>query len=368
MYGDSNVINIKNLYAFYPDPMFGLLGAPTMYASNNTINFTDYVYAVSNYQGAYLSLLPVQHTKLNMNYSTATWDMAGTITGAHVYGMSGELTFRPPGTVYASRRASTNPARPTTRVTFAGNIAGPQKFSIDTANVSLGVAASTALSATGSPFASSASAGTNYITDIKKPMIVTVEFATQANSANMVGIVASTPVNVLQTYRDGSWDPIEILGIKASYSATAATATTLPNVFRDTLTVRTTGPSLKSLLTSRTAAYWINPFVPAGGTGEKGASYKNIKVPIVSGSNYTITGYIRSNYASSTTGDVIMSVIYNNTVLATQNMTSAMYNSWEQFTLSFTASATGEAYLVWEMYYPSGGMSYWLDDLSIVKS
>jgi hypothetical protein len=348
--------------------MFGILGAP-VFASNTTVNFTDYVYAASNYNGAYLSLLGVQHPKLVVNNSTATWDIvANSGPGNNVYGMSGELTFRPPTTVYSNRRATLNPAKPGVRLYFYGNVAGPQKLSIDTANISLGVVTSVAMSSNYPPFAIAVSTGTTYIADIKKPMMINVEFATQANSANMVGTIAPTPVNILQTYRDGSWDPIEILGIKSNYAAANILTSNFPNVFRDTLTVRTTGPSFRSYLATRTAAYWINPSAPAGGTGEKSASYKNIKVPIISGSNYTITGYIRSNYASSTTGDVIMSVIYNNTVLATQNMTSAMYNSWEQFTLSFTASATGEAYLVWEMYYPSGTMSYWLDDLSIVKA
>ncbi len=374
IYGDSNVININNYYAYYADALFITNGgAPTTCAANTTINFKNYVFSTAYYSSptSYFASGSIQHSKLKLDYSTALWETAATGGPSYyVVGVAGDLTLKPPSTVYVNRRATLNPTPPATRVYF--NSGGTsQKLFFDTSNIALGVAATTPISVLSTPFSSTAGnplSGYSYIADLKKPMTIGVEFASSANSANMYNMITTAPINILQTYRDGS-DPIEILGIKSNYNSSSYTApANFPNVFRDTITVRTTGPSFKSYLTTRTNPYWVNSNPAANGTAEKSYSYKNIKIPIVSGSTYTITGYIRSDYSSSTTGDVIMSIIYSNSVLATQNMTSAMYNSWEQFTLSFTASATGEAYLVWEMYYPTGAMSYWLDDLTITKA
>jgi hypothetical protein len=45
-------------------------------------------------------------------------------------------------------------------------------------------------------------------------------------------------------------------------------------------------------------------------------------------------------------------------------MTTACYNAWEAFSIGFTATYTGEAVLVWDMYHTTAG-NFWLDDLTI---
>lgn len=367
LYSNNCTINITNLYAYYLDYLFGSPASMLPGSSNLTVNI-NYFLATTSGSASWLGIGPTISPKLTINY-TGTIDYVPSVTpnnGVSSGGGDISINILPGTTVYKGRRATTGASALASRfIPGSGYIA--QKIPVYTANILPTLSATSNVVTTGSALIASQSttASVYGANDLKKPIVVNIEYPNSSSTANNGHF--TVPVNILQTYRDGSWSPIEILGIdtKVGYVSGFAAATAFPNVFRDTVTVRTAGPSLRSYLATRTTAYWL----PTSNANEtESSSYKNIKVPIVSGSNYTITGYIRSNYASSTTGDVIMSVIYNNTVLATQNMTSAMYNSWEQFTLSFTASATGEAYLVWEMYYPSGGMSYWLDDLSIVKS
>lgn len=366
LYGDNNTINVNNYYAYFGDGIFGFPGSP-MYASNTTINFTSYVQAITTGASSYYYSNQGQSPKITINAANATYDfVSASAPTYYVYGGGADITLRPPATVYSSRRATLNPTKPSYRLYYNGNQT-MNKTSFYTANIAPGTAITNTIGVNGMPASFSTTTSSLYSPDLKKPFVFILDFESSANSSNCNGSVSQTTVNVLQTYRDGS-GPVEILGIEGNYQTTSAGSTSFPNVTRDQVTYRTTGPSLRSTLASRNANYWVTPSLPISGVGEKSASYKNIKLPIISGSVYTITGYIRSSYASSTTGDVIMSVIYNNNVLATQNMTSAIYNSWEQFTLSFTATATGEAYIVWEMYYPAGSMSYWLDDLTISKA
>ena len=366
-YFDSSTFNFTNFYIFYSDWAFGVAASPPGSVANNTFNFTNFT-SLGVISSSWLNFGTTASQKITINFSGIV-DFIPASTPLYALQAGGgdvSINLLPSATVYKGRRATTGANTLTGRY-FPQSVSGyflGQKIPIYTANL-LPTVSATANVAAGGPFFS-ITLSTYSGNDLYKPTVINIEYPGILSSANSQH--TTVPANVLMTYRDGSRDPIEILGIdtKIGYTASGA-ATTFPNVFRDTITVRTTGPSLKSLLTTRTAGYWQPSANAAGISDVKSSSYKNIKIPIVSGSTYTITGYIRSDYASSITGDVIMSVIYNNTVLATQSMTSAMYNAWEQFTLSFTASATGEAYLVWEMYYPTA-MSYWLDDLVIVKA
>jgi hypothetical protein len=94
---------------------------------------------------------------------------------------------------------------------------------------------------------------------------------------------------------------------------------------------------------------------------------KTIKIPVTGGQANTVTGYIRTDspVTSYVSGDVQMYIILNNTILGSNTITSQCANAWSQFTMTFTPPYTGEATLVWEMYHPITGKSYWLDDLSI---
>lgn len=161
-------------------------------------------------------------------------------------------------------------------------------------------------------------------------------------------------INILVTARDGT-APVEILGIYSGPYQITAAAANFPNVENDTSVFRTASPSLRSTLTTRAVAYWTS----------YARSYKNIKIPVTQGQTYTVSGYIRTNQAAYALGDCRMSIVFNNAEVVGQNMTTACINAWEQFSLNFTASQTGEAVLVWEMYYSAGASSYWLDDLVI---
>lgn len=181
------------------------------------------------------------------------------------------------------------------------------------------------------------------------------------NFPNTTNQVANTPYgygyinNCLVTYRDGS-APYEILGLGYNgYMTTTMASNALPVVTTDATVYRTTGPSLKSYLGTRTTAYWTN----------NPKSIKSIKIPVTSGTSYTITGYIRTDDSAYTNGDCRISIILNDAEVVGQNMTTSCVNAWEQFSLAFTATQTCEVNLTWNMYYATGAKSYWLDDLNV---
>lgn len=190
------------------------------------------------------------------------------------------------------------------------------------------------------------------------PNVTAVDFPTATSASIPYG--ASYNNNVLVTYRNGA-NPIEILSINGSGYNISTTSTSFPVVQRDASVYRTTAPSLKSYLGSRSQGYW---------TGVQGAvktsmAAKPILIPVTSGVPVTISGYIRTDDAAYSDGDCDVSLMFLDVEVATQAMTTACINAWEQFTLTFTPSQTGEATLLWEMYYANGAKSYWLDDLVI---
>lgn len=165
------------------------------------------------------------------------------------------------------------------------------------------------------------------------------------------------PVNLLMTFRDGTTNPIEFLGANTITRTDSTTNGTnlIAIVTMDSTTFRTAGqPSLKSYL--QTFAATAN-----GRTWFQ----KVIKIPVNAGQAYTVTGWTRTDQTTMTNGDIRMRVVINDTNLATQNMTTASINGWEQFTLTFTPSYTGEASLVWEHRFTAGAKSCWLTDLTI---
>lgn len=189
----------------------------------------------------------------------------------------------------------------------------------------------------------------------KQPHVFNLEFQQDSRAANTPnGYTLGT--NVLVTFRNGA-APFEILSIQGGYSA-AGTNNQFPILTKDASVFRTAGPSLKANLATRTAAWWTS------GTVNVGEAIKNIKIPCVSGTSYTVTGYIRNNITGFANGDVRMSIVLRDTEIVGQNMTTASNGAWEQFTLTFTASETAEYVLCWEMYYAAAG-SIWLDDLAV---
>ena len=200
------------------------------------------------------------------------------------------------------------------------------------------------------------SSGTSKIGRI--PYINYVESETTWGGRRPNGITGGT--NILLTYRDGS-DPIEILSPYGNgLAVTTAANTSFPIVTKDYSRYRTSGPSLNSYLYTRTASYWTTT-----GLIKSSVATKAIKVPLSNNYPVTISGYIRSNDTAYSNGDCNMSLLFNNTEVASQAMTTSCINSWENFTLSYTPTQTGEGYLLWDMYYSNGNTSFWLDDLEI---
>lgn len=194
----------------------------------------------------------------------------------------------------------------------------------------------------------------------KRPFTVYLETPVSFTSASPSAITSG--VNLLCYSRDGNMIK-EVLGINGSGYRAGTSAASFPVVTRDASTFRTSGPSLRALLTTLNSAYW---FETADGLSPR--AIKNIMIPVTSGTSYTITGYIRTNQAGYANGDCTVYAYLQGVELDSQSMTTSCINSWEQFELTFTASKTGEAYLAWEMFYSAGNSSYWLDDLEIVTT
>jgi hypothetical protein len=194
----------------------------------------------------------------------------------------------------------------------------------------------------------------------KRPFTVYLETPVSFASTSPGGVTSG--VNLLCYSRDGNMVK-EVLGINGSGYRAGTTAASFPVVTRDASTFRTSGPSLRALLTTLNSAYW---FETTDGLSPR--AIKNIMIPVTGGASYTITGYIRTDQAGYANGDCIVYAYLQGVELDSQTMTTSCINSWEQFELTFTASKTGEAYLAWEMFYSAGNSSYWLDDLEIATT
>lgn len=167
----------------------------------------------------------------------------------------------------------------------------------------------------------------------------------------------STSYNTLITFRNGD-TPIEYLAI-LNGSVASTSAPSFPKVTTDATVYRTAGPSLKSYLGTKNTTYW------GSSTQRLARSYKTIKVPCISGTSYTITGYTRTDDTTYVNGNLRVGVFLNNIEVVGQDMTTVSINAWEQFTLTFTAAQTAEYIFAMQMYYELGAKSYWLDDLTI---
>ncbi len=171
--------------------------------------------------------------------------------------------------------------------------------------------------------------------------------------------VYAYPANILVTYRDGS-PPVEILGVQSnpSPSPPVVSATELPNAYLDATVFRTTGPSIEVYLGTYTASLWTSPLTSF--------STKLIRVPVVSGTTYTISGYIQTDQTTFANGQCLVSLTDGFTTSNTQSMTTACIGAWEQFSFSYTATTTQEIYLAVSMQFSAGAKSFWIDDITIV--
>jgi len=176
-------------------------------------------------------------------------------------------------------------------------------------------------------------------------------------------IQLGTNTNILFSYRDNSSPPTECLNIGGPVIQGPVSVTNAPQVNYDNTVYRTSAPSIKSYLATKTTSYWQT--ATGAGALQKYRASKPIKIPVTSGVSYTVTGYIKTDDTAYVDGDCFVSIVIADTDIVSQNMTTACINAWEQFTLTFTSTITGEAHLCWNMFYENGAKSYWLDDLTI---
>ena len=165
------------------------------------------------------------------------------------------------------------------------------------------------------------------------------------------------PSNVLITFQDGG-SPLEVLGIglgSASPTSPTGAGDRCPVVSLDATQYVTTGPSLKAYLGAFVDQHWSG----------RAQSSKTVKIPVVAGTSYTVTGYIKTDHTTYLTGDCRATIQGSSSEIVGQNMTTACVGAWEQFTLTFTAATTGEVHFAWIMRFSQGAVSYWLDDLTI---
>lgn len=168
--------------------------------------------------------------------------------------------------------------------------------------------------------------------------------------------------NLLVVPRDGT-DPREICSPNGGYTGSfpAAAASNFAVVATDATVYRTTGPSLRAFLNTRTGAIW------GQNTSSKAWASKSIKVPCTAGVAKTVAGYFRYNFTVGTfvNGDAKLKIVLFGNTIVSQSMTTAANNSWEAFSLTFTPAITGEYDLVWEFTF-AGGLNYmYIDDLTI---
>lgn len=301
-------------------------------------------------------------------FGTATTMMHGSVANANTFNFNGAyetyittnlvgiampfgnytINFGPNFTQSANQRTSNI----TTSYLFYpvnANLIGPSVLSVPTIPTPPGIAVLSGATYMGGALFNIAGPADGQL--FKQPYVIRIDCP---QTPNVAARGYTRPLNVLVTMRDGS-DPYEVLGVNNTSLMTSASPNNYPVVSRDYVTFRTAGPSLRAVLGTVNAAYWVRP---------ANRAIKNIKIPVVQGQTYTVTGYVYTTQAAYANGDCRMSIVFNNAEVVGQDMTTACINAWEQFSLSFTASQTGEAVLAWEMYFSSAA-SYFLDDLVI---
>ena len=265
------------------------------------------------------------------------------------------FTFGPLFTIYFDRRSSTKIAMPgaLAKVSFSGASAGTGIIHVPTIinNSSL----TTGWDAYVQSYIDANTCNSPY-----KKTARTIELSLPTSLNNIYSNMHTANINLLVTSRDNTLSPYEFLGIGYFYSGfTQASSIYFPKLTLDNSVVHSSGPSFKTDVTSYQYSYW-NPSY----TSRTNKSIKNIKIPCIAGQSYTVSGYVRNNMSTFANGDMRMSIVLDDTEVVFQDMTTACYNAWEQFTLTFTAAATGEYLLTWEMHFPSNGSMY-LDDITI---
>lgn len=346
VYTRDMVFNINNYNGYYCDYIYNTGGTGLSFSDRFTVNITNIISNTYNSGVINHAVIP-QGT---INYINGIDLFSATSPGILISGMNGPTTvnFSPACVFKYNKQANTQ----TNFAVGHGSITTyTGKNILPTFNTPPGCTFTNRYYLTTSSLI--ASLNRSYMT----PMVVNIELPSIPVSTQLP--YGNSFSNILVTARDGG-SPIEILGIlNSSYNVPNA-YTNYPNVTIDVTVYKTTGPSLKSYLSTKNALAWRKV-----GTYAQPVAVKNIKIPVTAGTSYTVVGWVKTNDTAYLTGDCRMAIIHNNSELVAQDMTTACIDAWEQFTLTFTAPQTCEMNLAWEMYYSNGGKSYWLDDLTI---
>lgn len=319
---------------------------------NYTINFGNFIGGGLSY-GSFVRGSGFKNTIINYN---GVVDLTTSVIPPFQYALSANpspvgnitLNFGSSFALYYNNRANTLTSRTLTAYFQEAVAYTTSNFYYSDMNLPSGWVCSTILN-----IATTAVSSTNY-NNTANPNILTFNFAT--TKTNIFDYFFANGTNFLCTYRDGS-SPVEYIGpFGNGYNSVITGSGYVPAVTTDASVYNTTSPSLKSNLVTRSSSIYPSPICK---------SRKPIKIPVTSGTSYTVTGYIRCDDTAYVNGDCKVSVFFNETVLDSQDMTTSCVNAWEQFTLTFTATQTGEALFAWDMYYANGGKSYWLSDLTI---
>jgi len=352
-------------------------------ASNNTFNITDV--SVDGWGGFGLnSYVPVYSTVTNSTLNiTGTVDIFDPMSTAAIFISDSVPTNTynfSSATFYDNRRANTNttPAEGLFGVSVSSSAGNPGFTTVHPPwdNVTLSAAYSSVTegirygSSLGNPNNGASLLGAFY-----EPYVITLRVAS-TNTSNLFN--TSDNFDITQKYRtvvfrflflDGS-DPREyvLLQNKADgYTGTGEDTRYAMLCTKDATVYRTSGPALK-MYTQVLYTPWTNvsPTVyPSSDLTYFNGFTKTIKIP-VSAASTTVAGYIRSDYASTATGDCRVMILDDKYEVVTyQDMTNASYNSWESFSLNFTPTYAAEYHLAMRNLYPSAGKAFWLDDLTV---
>ena len=370
----NTTINITHLAAFYP------IGSNTLNGTNITINITHATYSNIDYlvSSPGNSTCGINGTNNTINITNIHCFSSGSVTAPLVLDAASNFTYSLTGTVdmysnlsltaicagYMSATVTIGPSviyyynkRVSTLSTVANLISHNYTPTITnttaylpdvTVNNGWTVSNKSVWTVSMIPYASqTATLPSEFTLSVGKSSDITSGYPYVASGTNTIVM-----------FRNGD-APYEVLGVLNAGASSALTASYLPQITTDATVYRTTGPSLKSYLASRQTSLWGNS------TQRIARAFKTIKVPCVSGTSYTISGYTRTDDAAYVNGDLRVAVYLNNVEITGQDMTTASYNAWESFTLTFTAAQTAEYIFAMKMYYETGAKSYWLDDFTI---
>lgn len=346
LYGQNNTVSITNCITYYSDYMFSSVGF--IAAPNNTVNIANLVAYSStfgnlfNFNGNNLGC-----PKFDINVTNSIDFHLNTAPNVLITGFGHvNVTIESSVIFYYNKRANTATSF-TSGVSNTASSFSTALLYVPTYSVPSGWTITNKYNITASYLASSV--GTRNIVPVTVNMVYPENSGIATNTPN-----GCTSVNTLITFEDGS-APYEILGVTGP-ALTSISPWSCPKVTTDSTVYKTTGPSLKSFLNTRSTTIWLTRFFRAR---------KTIKIPCTASTSYTVAGFIRTDDTSYVNGDCRVSIYLNDVEIVGQDMTTACENAWEGFSLNFTAGQTGEYVLVWSMYYANGNKSYWLDDLTI---